>query len=166
MNGIPRLFLIITVLAGISSPAQESNQQAAEPADHHRALENPQMGWTMHFYSNIITNYGSKLKPSDALDDFPGPGEPGRHFPITDYALSKGVTLRDDSFCVQAPPKSWFHAEMAQEFWPKLPVVLEHEHYGPSKQKKAWRDGTPVIALPHENDDSRRRYKIGTIRLL
>jgi len=30
------------------------------------------MGWTMHFYSNIITNYGSKLKPSDTLDDFPG----------------------------------------------------------------------------------------------
>ncbi|MHC4206287.1 MAG: hypothetical protein ACYSTT_16675, partial [Planctomycetota bacterium] len=27
------------------------------------------------------------------------------------------------------------------------------------------RDGTPVIALPHEKDDGRRRYKIGTIRL-
>jgi hypothetical protein len=28
------------------------------------------------------------------------------------------------------------------------------------------RDGTPVIALPHENDDGHRRYKLGTIRLL
>ena len=71
-NAIPCLFMTITVLAVISSPAQESNQQIAEPVDHGRALINPQMGWTMHFYSNIITNYGSKLKPSDTLDDFPG----------------------------------------------------------------------------------------------
>jgi hypothetical protein len=28
------------------------------------------------------------------------------------------------------------------------------------------RDGTPVIALPYENDDGYRRYKIGTIQLL
>jgi hypothetical protein len=28
------------------------------------------------------------------------------------------------------------------------------------------RDGTPVIALPYENDDGHRRYKLGTIRLL
>jgi len=27
------------------------------------------MGWTLHFYSNVITNYGSKLAPSDTLDD-------------------------------------------------------------------------------------------------
>jgi len=281
-------------------------RQTVHPVDHGKALVNPQMGWTMHFYSNIITNYGSKLAPSDTLDDFPGlscvylrvpwsflepeegrfnwslldtpaqrwietgkqvalrissteswmrwatpkwvheagaqgynftvgrgvdpngpywepdykdpvfldkldrflaalaqrydgnpnvafidigsfgvwgeghswassklpfdfaarqahvdlyckhfkktllaisddfagPEEPGAHLPITDYALSKGVTLRDDSICVQPPPRSWFHAELAQAFWPKLPVVLEHEHYGPSKQKNAWGDGS------------------------
>jgi len=55
------------------------------------------------------------------------------------------VTLRDDSICVQAPPNSWFHAEMAQEFWPKLPVVLEHEHYGSSKRKNAWGDGSLLL---------------------
>ena len=26
----------------------------------------------MHFYSNVARNYGSRLKPSDTLDDFPG----------------------------------------------------------------------------------------------
>ena len=36
------------------------------------ALVNPQMGWTMHFYSSVPRNYGSKLDPSDTLDDFPG----------------------------------------------------------------------------------------------
>ena len=28
------------------------------------------------------------------------------------------------------------------------------------------RDGTPVIALPHENDDGHKRYKLGTIEVL
>lgn len=42
------------------------------PIDNKKALVNPGMGWTMHYYSNVITNYGSKLEPSDTLDDFPG----------------------------------------------------------------------------------------------
>ena len=36
------------------------------------------------------------------------------------------------------PPYSWHHAEMAQAFWPRGPVILEHEHYGPSKARGAW----------------------------
>jgi hypothetical protein len=71
-------------------------------------------------------------------DDVAGSSRPGRHFPTMDYALSKGVTMRDDSILVQPPPHSWYHAEMAQEFWPTLPVILEHEHYGGSKARKAW----------------------------
>jgi len=78
-------------------------------------------------------------------DDFAGSGTPGANLPITDYALSRGVTLRDDSICVQAPPNSWYHAELAQAFWPKFPVVLEHEHYGASKQRNAWGDGTLLL---------------------
>ena len=71
-------------------------------------------------------------------DDVAGPTKPGRHFPAMDYAISKGVTLRDDSILVQPPPHSWYHAEMAQEFWPAMPVILEHEHYGSSKARGAW----------------------------
>lgn len=71
-------------------------------------------------------------------DDYAGHDKPGDFFPITDYALSKGVTIRDDSIMVQNPPRSWFHSEMAQQFWPKLPVILEHEHYGGSKSRGAW----------------------------
>jgi hypothetical protein len=51
------------------------------------------------------------------------------------------VTLRDDSILVQPPPRSWYHAEMAQEFWPRWPVILEHEHFGSSKANHAWGDG-------------------------
>ncbi|HEY3324387.1 MAG TPA: DUF4832 domain-containing protein [Planctomycetota bacterium] len=78
-------------------------------------------------------------------DDVVGPQKPGRHFPLLDYAISKGVSLRDDSICVQPPPHSWYHSEMAQEFWPKFPVILEHEHYGSSKQRKAWGDGSLLL---------------------
>ena len=72
-------------------------------------------------------------------DDYAGHDKSGQRFPITDYALSKGVTIRDDSILVQPPPNSWYHAEMAQEFWPTLPVILEHEHYGGSKGRNAWK---------------------------
>lgn len=273
----------------------ESKLTTFAPRDNGKALVNPSMGWTMHYYSNILTNYGSKLEPSDTLDDFPGlstvylrvpwsfleleedkfnwelldtPAQrwidkgkkvafrisaqeswmryatpewvvkagakgydvfdeklwepkyddpifmekvehfvaamaqrydgnpnvafvdvghyglwgeghtvittkidyplevlkwhidvyrkhfkntllcisddyvghdkPGKHFPISDYALSQGVTIRDDSIMVQPPPRSWYHAEMVQPFWPTLPIVLEHEHYGSSLARKAW----------------------------
>ena len=84
------------------------------------------------------------IRDSCINDDFAGHDKRGRHFPIMDYALSKGVTLRDDSILVQPPPRSWYHAEMAQEFWPKLPVILEHEHYGGSKKRSAW-DGKLLL---------------------
>ncbi len=71
-------------------------------------------------------------------DDFAGHDKLGDRFPITDYAFSRGVTIRDDSILVQPPPRSWYHAEMAQLFWPALPVILEHEHYGASVNRKAW----------------------------
>lgn len=84
------------------------------------------------------------------LDDATGPESKGAHQPITDYALSKGVTLRDDSICVQPPPRSWFHAEMAQLFWPTLPVIVEHEHYGPSKERGAWKEGSLLLKAVEE----------------
>lgn len=71
-------------------------------------------------------------------DDFAGHNKPGNRFPIMDYALARGVTLRDDSILVQPPPHSWYHAELAQNFWPRFPVILEHEHYAGSKKRHAW----------------------------
>lgn len=78
-------------------------------------------------------------------DDVAGHDKPGLHFPETDYALSQGVSLRDDSILVEPPPRSWYHDGMAQAFWPRLPVILEHEHYGSSKEKGAWGDGSLLL---------------------
>lgn len=42
------------------------------PQDTGGALVNPGMGWVLHFYDNTIDHYGSRLAPSDTVDDFPG----------------------------------------------------------------------------------------------
>lgn len=298
LRPINRIARLVFVFAGYAiCVLGESPLTTVRPADNGAALVNPMMGWTLHFYSDYLENYGSRLAPSDTLDDFPGlscvfmrlpwshiepvegqfewsvvdapaqrwldkglqvafrftvsesfmryatpqwveqagargynftPGkgvhddgpywEPdyddpiflakhanflaaaaarydgnpnvafvdvgsfgvwgeahtfastglkvppkvvmkhidlyAKHFTKTlltanddlsfqgddliPYALSKGMTLRDDSILVQPPPNSYFNAKFAQNVWPRLPVILEHEHYVPSVQKKAW----------------------------
>lgn len=71
-------------------------------------------------------------------DDVSGPENRSGNYPLLDYARSRGVSLRDDSILVQAPPKSWFHADQAERYWRTMPVILEHEHYVPSKNRGAW----------------------------
>jgi hypothetical protein len=39
---------------------------------------------------------------------------------------------------------------MAQAFWPRFPVILEHEHYGGSKQRGAWGDGSLLLQAVEE----------------
>jgi len=48
---------------------------------------------------------------------------------------------------VQPPPISWYHSELAQLFWPKFPVILEHEHYGGSVKRGAWRQDLWIKAV-------------------
>jgi Domain of unknown function (DUF4832)/Beta-galactosidase len=83
-------------------------------------------------------------------DDIVGHNKPGRRFPLTDYALSQGVTLRDDSIMVQPPPQHWYHADLAQRFWPKLPIILEHEHYDSAQHNGAWGDGARLLQAVEE----------------
>ncbi|WP_372933046.1 DUF4832 domain-containing protein [Mariniphaga sediminis] len=73
-------------------------------------------------------------------DDYAGYNKPGYRFPITDYAFSKGVTIRDDSIMVGAYPIHWRHAEMAQLFWHDYPVILETDHYGDGVRKGTWKE--------------------------
>jgi hypothetical protein len=61
------------------------------------------------------------------------------------YALEKGLTLRDDSILVQGGEKAFLSAEMAEPFWPRVPVILECEHYGSSKQRGFWGDGSRYL---------------------
>lgn len=108
----------------------------------HTVMTTPKHGhsWDIETQKKHIDIYCKHFKNTQLCisDDYAGPDTPGERFPITDYAFSRGVTIRDDSILVQPPPKSWYHSEMAQLFWPTLPVILEHEHYGGSKDRGSW----------------------------
>ena len=108
----------------------------------HTIMSTPEHGreWGIETQKRIIDLYCKHFGHTQLCisDDFAGHDRPGDRFPITDYAFSQGVTIRDDSILVQPPPRSWYHSGMAQLFWPALPVILEHEHYGGSKDRGAW----------------------------
>lgn len=64
---------------------------------------------------------------------------------ILNYAKEKGLTLRDDSILVQGGENVYLSARLAQEFWKNKPVILESEHYGPSKDRGHWQDGSKYL---------------------
>lgn len=108
----------------------------------HTVMTTPKHGheWGIETQKRHIDIYLRHFKHTQLCisDDYVGHDKPGSLFPITDYAFSKGVSLRDDSILVQPPPRSWYHSELAQQFWPTLPVILEHEHYGGSVERGSW----------------------------
>ena len=69
---------------------------------------------------------------------------------VIDHARDRGLTLRDDSIMVQPGERAYFHAEMARPFWPRVPVILESEHYGGSKQRGCWQDGGKYMQAMEE----------------
>jgi len=108
----------------------------------HTVLTTPKHGveWGFETKKKYIDIYCEHFKKTQLCvsDDIADPYIRQAHFDITDYALSKGVTLKDDSILVQPYPNSWFHGDMAQLFWPTLPVIIEHEHYLGSVNRGAW----------------------------
>lgn len=108
----------------------------------HSVATTPKHGhaWTIETQKRIIDIYCRWFKKTQLCvsDDYGGPFLRAEHYPIIEYAFSKGVTLRDDSILVSKAPEQWYHDDMAQLFWPTMPVILEHEHYGLSKKRGNW----------------------------
>ncbi|MDO5581765.1 MAG: DUF4832 domain-containing protein [Planctomycetia bacterium] len=72
-------------------------------------------------------------------DDIAGEERRKDHAEIIDYAFSQGITLRDDSIlCGVGPKNEWFSQGLAKQFWPTLPVIVEHGHYIRRVYKKQW----------------------------
>jgi hypothetical protein len=65
--------------------------------------------------------------------------------PAIDYAARHGLTLRDDSILVQGGANAYLSADLAQAFWPTRPVILECEHYGGSRDRGNWKDGSQYL---------------------
>jgi len=59
-----------------------------------------------------------------------------------EYAAQQGLTLRDDSILVQGGNNAYLSADFAPLFWRKVPVILESEHFGPSRDRGNWKDGS------------------------
>ena len=73
----------------------------------------------------------------------------GRGPAAFEYALAKNMTMRTDSILVLPPPQL-YHPEHAAAVWPRLPVVLETEHYGLSCDRGAWGDGSGFLQAVEE----------------
>ena len=72
-SGLTAIAYVLATGMLSEAAADEAGQQVTvQPQDNGQALVNPGMGWTLHFYSNVIENYGSHLEPSDTVDDWPG----------------------------------------------------------------------------------------------
>ncbi len=70
---------------------------------------------------------------------------------IYDYMREKGLSLRDDSICVE-----WYvlnfglstlkNPEWWADFWPSVPTVLELEHYHKTVKTDSFKGGAPLAA--------------------
>ena len=75
-------------------------------------------------------------------DDFANHGR-GRE--VIGYGRDAGMTLRDDSILVEPGTQAFKSASLAPDFWPRVPVILEMEHFGPSRDKGVWGDGSKYL---------------------
>ncbi len=75
--------------------------------------------------------------------------EHGRDPAAYDYALSRNMTMRTDSILVLPPPEL-YHPEHAASVWPRLPIVMESEHYGLSRDRGVWGDGLGFLQAVEE----------------
>ena len=85
-----------------------------------------------HFHQTLLA----------ANDDLASQGR-GRESVL--YALERGLTLRDDSILVQSGDAAYLSAPLAQGVWQTRPVILESEHFGPSKERRCWGDGSKYL---------------------
>ena len=67
-----KILILGAILVVGSSAGASQKLTVVRPDDTGETLVNPGMGWGFHYYSNVPTNYGSKLLTTDALDYFPG----------------------------------------------------------------------------------------------
>ena len=61
------------------------------------------------------------------------------------YAKERGLTLRDDSILCRPGQEAVYTHYYARAFWPRLPVILESEHYGLSVERGDWGDGRDYL---------------------
>jgi len=142
--------------------AQEAEQRTVVLEDNGRPLVNPDMGWTLHYYSNIISNYGSKLEPSDTLDEFPGLSTIYLRLPWSFLEPEEG---KFDWSVVDTPAQRWITMARVYSDGPREFTRSATEGTCDVFISVGTLDGTPTISLPLDNDDGQHRYRVGTVRV-
>lgn len=69
----------------------------------------------------------------------------GRGAETLEYAFAQGLTLRDDSILVEGGGKEYKSVQWAEKVWRDRPVILECEHYGMSRDRGVWGDGSKYL---------------------
>ncbi|MGC8738805.1 MAG: DUF4832 domain-containing protein [Candidatus Hydrogenedens sp.] len=93
-----------------------------------------------HFKNTIIALNDDLITNGQKLDVIPEEKKE-----LLNYAIKNGLTLRDDSILVQGGDNVYFSASLAEYFWRNRPIILESEHYGPSKAERHWGDGSKYL---------------------
>jgi hypothetical protein len=76
-NSIPRSvgrFVLTMMALGFAAhlAGAQSGRVVVRPVDTGGALINPGMGWVLHYYDNLLTQFGNYADPQDTHDFFPG----------------------------------------------------------------------------------------------
>lgn len=140
--------LVVCVFGSGSGVRAEDEAAVVRPADNGTALVNPGMGWVFHYYDNIPAHYGSKLAPSDTLDQWPG--------------LSVIYLRIPWSYVEPAPGKAEVRQQRATFDLPFQLAGGEYEVF----VSVGTATGSPRIALPLDGADGQRRYRLGTVRVV
>jgi len=116
-------------------------------------------GWKMHSSPSRETNdkivrlqidlYSKYFKKSLICinDDMIGSRKSNRNVSLANYALTKGLTIRDDSIMVGKYPNAWHSDDLAMMFSPQKPVILETGHYGLLKKFGTWEKQRLIEAI-------------------
>jgi hypothetical protein len=108
-------------------------------------------GHTKTNYSRDVRKHHVELhakyfkKALIAINDDLGkdPGKPAR---LDDLVTGPGrFTLRDDSILVNPGARAYRSAHLAEQFWPREPIILESEHYGGHEGSPHWDHGQKYI---------------------
>jgi hypothetical protein len=82
--------------------------------------------------------------------------EDGSSEEILQYALSKGLALRDDGICVKYYSDTFGLStlrspEMFTLFWRTRPIDIELEHYQTTLDRETYKEGVPLVAAIEES---------------
>ncbi len=94
----------VVLLAWMPLSLAAQGRTVVRPKDTGAALVNPGMGWVFHHYDNDIVRYGSRLEPSDTVDEFPGVGV---IYLRLAWAFIEPVEGRFDWSVVDMPAQRW-----------------------------------------------------------